>query len=125
MSRARSMPVAWVETIALTRSALGVRTFHFPSVTVLDNAFVHDFLLGGCATGCCWRRPRAPPADDYFSLRTPLCCFGLPLRMRPVEVSLLNQVFPTLNSLRPLTAPTRCPRPVFFAIPLTSFPTAT
>lgn len=105
------MPSAWVETIAPARSALGVRASHFPSVTVLDNAFVHDFLRGGCAT-----------ADDYFSLRTPLCCFGLPLRMRPVEVSLLNQVFPILNSLRPLTAQTRCPRPVFFAIPTPLLP---
>ena len=56
-----------------------------------------------------------PPAIHYFSLRTPLCSFGLPLRIRPVAVSRLNQVLPTLNSLRPLTAPTRRPRPVFFA----------
>ncbi len=55
------------------------------------------------------------PHLDHFSLRTPLCWLGLPFMMRPVEVSRLNQVLPTWNSLRPLTAPTRWPRPVFFA----------
>lgn len=44
--------------------------------------------------------------------------------IRPVVVSRLNQVLPTLNSLRPLTAPTRCPRPVFFATVFTSIPGA-
>jgi hypothetical protein len=36
----------------------------------------------------------------------------------------LDQFRPTLNSLRPFTAPMRCPRPVFFAISLTSVPVA-
>jgi hypothetical protein len=64
--------------------------------------------LGAAEPGC------------YFSFRTPLCCHGLQLRMRPVVASRLYQVLPTLNSLRLRIAPIRRPCPVFLAICFTS-----
>jgi len=44
---------------ALAPSAPSVEPPYFLSVAALDNAFIHNFLLGNCASGeCCWQRSR-------------------------------------------------------------------